>query len=494
MNPPCRTVAVGLPSHLMKSTFTSLLGTLSVASLLLAATPVLAQSNGRPPTQLTYQGFLTDGTGTPFGSATPVNKTIVFRIYDAASGGNLKWSSQQVVTVDKGYFSVLLGQGSANGNEPFSADLTGVFTGSATVSDRYLELTADGTTILPRVRFFAAPYSMLAKSATELVDPVSGTSAFSISGGNISGSGNLSAGALNAASLSVTGGMTAGGGIASSGALSAASVTVTGAVTAGGLATGVGLLSTGNLQTHSQGAYLEWNKEVGSGMSYLLNQKGLGAGGWVVGEVSTANAITERLRIDSAGQVGIGTSSPGARLDVNGTLRAGAATLDSVTANSFKISGTTTLVLTSITRAAMATATPMAGVSQSSPNTGTGRASTPPSDWWKSTSSSGTLMYTGTFTVPAGETWEVSYSCNYYWGTDDTGGVVWSVDDVAPDDQVILGQQGSGNTGCNQTFILSPGTHYVRVKAVLYGGSGTDAIYFPGNGAAHLVVRKYRAN
>ena len=53
--------------------------------------------------------------------------------------------------------------------------------------------------------------------------------------------------------------------------------------------------------THSQGAWLEWNKDGGSGKSYLLNQKGLGSGGFVFGEVDNANAITQRFVIDNTG-------------------------------------------------------------------------------------------------------------------------------------------------------------------------------------------------
>ena len=153
----------------MKQNSSLLLGALCTALLLLPATRAAAQANAKPPAQLTYQGFLTDANGLPFGNTTPVNKTVIFRIYDAPTGGTIKWSSQQVVTVDKGYFSALLGQGSAVGNELFSADLTGVFAGS-TASDRYLELTADSTTIAPRLRFLAAPYALLANSAHQVVD------------------------------------------------------------------------------------------------------------------------------------------------------------------------------------------------------------------------------------------------------------------------------------------------------------------------------------
>jgi microcystin-dependent protein len=197
------------------------------AALLLSANLAQAQSNAKPPTQMTYQGFLTDGNGLPFGSTTPVNKTVIFRIYDALTGGTLRWSSQQVVTVDKGYFSVLLGQGSGVGSEPFNADLTGVFTGPG-ASDRYLELTADGTTIAPRLRFLPAPSAMLAKSATELLDPVTGASSLSVSGGNISTGGTLTAGNATVTGTVTTGNVTANGNISLQGNMNA-NGTVTGA-------------------------------------------------------------------------------------------------------------------------------------------------------------------------------------------------------------------------------------------------------------------------
>jgi hypothetical protein len=59
--------------------------------------------------------------------------------------------------------------------------------------------------------------------------------------------------------------------------------------------------SRGARATHVQGAYLEWNKDSGGGKTYLLNQKGAGGGGFVIGEVSTANVISERLTIDGNG-------------------------------------------------------------------------------------------------------------------------------------------------------------------------------------------------
>ena len=171
----------------------------------------LAQAaDGKPPTQLTYQGFLTDKDGLPLGNTAPVNKTIIFRIYDAATTGTIKWSSQQVVTLDKGHFSVLLGEGSAVTGETFNADLTSVFSGSSDVSDRYLQLTVDGVNIAPRLRFLPAPYAVHARTATQLVDPDTGLSSLTISGGSFTTSGSLSAGAITATSFTTSGTLSAG--------------------------------------------------------------------------------------------------------------------------------------------------------------------------------------------------------------------------------------------------------------------------------------------
>ena len=214
----------------MKTNPRLLHGVLAAALLVLAVSPAGAAST-TVPTQLSYQGFLTDSTGVPYGNTAPVVKTVNFRIWDVPIDGttsaNVKWSEQQLVTVDKGYFSVILGQGSSLGDGKYLADLTSIFSGAG-ASDRYLEtqLVADANqatlvTLLPRTRFMASPYAMLSKAANGLVD----------SSGNYTMQADPSGGyringILSATSASVSGSVQAGS-ITVANNLTAATVTAT---------------------------------------------------------------------------------------------------------------------------------------------------------------------------------------------------------------------------------------------------------------------------
>ncbi|MBX3745866.1 MAG: tail fiber domain-containing protein [Verrucomicrobiae bacterium] len=194
------------------------------ATVVLAAgaLPVRGAASAVPPDFMTYQGFLVDANGVPLAGTSPANYPVVFRIYDASTGGAPLWSEQQIVTVDKGQFSVLLGEGSDFGSE-VRPPLSQVFT-SATASDRFIGITVtiDGTTteILPRLRLLPAPYAFLARHANALVDnagaplvvPGSGNivvsgavnaSAFVGNGAALTAldAGNVTSGVLNAARI-----------------------------------------------------------------------------------------------------------------------------------------------------------------------------------------------------------------------------------------------------------------------------------------------------
>lgn len=137
----------------------------------LAVAPLLGQS-AAPADLMTYQGYLVDANGAALANANPVNYTVVFRIYGVSSGGSSLWSESQTVTVDKGNFSVVLGEGVQEGSEP-KGPLSALFA-SPNASDRFIGITVKGLSggdpeIMPRLRLLPSPYAFLARSANGLV-------------------------------------------------------------------------------------------------------------------------------------------------------------------------------------------------------------------------------------------------------------------------------------------------------------------------------------
>lgn len=145
------------------------------------------------PATINYQGIVSDSTGTLIGATSALNRKIIFRIYDAPTGGNRLWTEEQTVTIYKGEFSVLLGNGTtATGTASSEShpSLDTIFTPS-TSTTRYVEvmvdngdgsITAADTPISPRQTITTAAYAFHAKvadgiaSATDLtITPVSGT-------------------------------------------------------------------------------------------------------------------------------------------------------------------------------------------------------------------------------------------------------------------------------------------------------------------------------
>jgi len=157
----------------------------TLAAVMLTTTLAFADAN--PPARMTYQGYLTDANGAALAPSSPKNYNVVFRIYNAQTGGSTLWSEQQTLTVDKGYFSVLLGEGSdvtsSGSTEPHSA--LGTLFKTSDASDRYVEVTVLGigtsggnVTILPRLRLLTSPYAFLAQhsiTANSLVNSTNGS-------------------------------------------------------------------------------------------------------------------------------------------------------------------------------------------------------------------------------------------------------------------------------------------------------------------------------
>ena len=127
-----------------------------------------------PPDRMAFQSYLTDINGDPMGAAAPVNKTLKFIIYEAEQGPDSKWAEQQVVTVNNGHFSVILGEGTRlNDSSGQQLPFAEVFAGTG-ASDRFIELTVvnesggSDQVLLPRLRLLPSPYAFMASKVASL--------------------------------------------------------------------------------------------------------------------------------------------------------------------------------------------------------------------------------------------------------------------------------------------------------------------------------------
>ena len=216
--PTLKPITLNCPSHtmnthpLLPSAGASLRRVFTAALLALAlgaSDPAARAADANPPDRMTYQGFLVDANGGPLATNGPINYDVVFRIYSdqtSVAPGTLIWAEKQTVTVDKGRFSVLLGEGAANASEPRPA-LHTVFA-SATASDRFLDLTVTidlaPLNIAPRLRLLPSAYAFHARTATALVSP-NGNGLVAAANAQLTVNGALSATSLAGDGANLTG-------------------------------------------------------------------------------------------------------------------------------------------------------------------------------------------------------------------------------------------------------------------------------------------------
>ena len=146
------------------------------AACLLAFALSAPAADQYPPGKLTFQGYLTDATGTPLGLNATASAQVQFRLWRSATGAapaDIIWAEQQVVKVNRGFFTALLGAGNATGvaGEFFTNSLAGLFLG-ADASDRFLGVTVvgQGGEISPRIQFLSSPFAHLARSTAALLN------------------------------------------------------------------------------------------------------------------------------------------------------------------------------------------------------------------------------------------------------------------------------------------------------------------------------------
>ncbi len=148
----------------------------------LTASLAFAQTSA-VPNAISYQGRVADANGVLIGDTAPVNRKVTLRIYDSATASAPIYAEEQTVTINKGVFSVLLGQGLQVNSEPRPAIGT-VFNGA----ERFLGVTVDdgGTgddpEITPRQQIVSTAYAMRAKVAENAssVTQASGESTFNV--------------------------------------------------------------------------------------------------------------------------------------------------------------------------------------------------------------------------------------------------------------------------------------------------------------------------
>ena len=124
------------------------------------------------PNMMGYSGYLTDNQGEPINGSL----SMVFRIYDAETGGNLVFGeTKSSVPVENGFFSVVLSTNSASGG----MDLEEIF---STYTTLYLEVEVDSDPLSPRQRLSPVPWA-LGIPASEDSDTLAGLNC--LAGGDV---------------------------------------------------------------------------------------------------------------------------------------------------------------------------------------------------------------------------------------------------------------------------------------------------------------------
>jgi len=314
-------------------------GLLAAALLVLGLLPALAPSGAHaqavpnPPDRMTYQGYLVDANGAVLGASAPKNYDVIFRIWNDQSSTDTShrlWAEQQTVTVDKGYFSVLLGEGSQYSTEPHP-NVAGLFAASD-ASDRYVEITVKGigsggsdVTILPRLRLLTSPYAFLAQKAVNASTLVNNSNApiVSATGTSLAVNGSITATSFSgdgANLANLDGANLKNGSVAASkfssdiGVWARSSPSVS-SYSGSLYLTGANLFmdnAFGLYAKNSANTYEQWMWPRYSDNKTYLN---FGSGGFNIRNNSSASVMF----MDNSGRVGIGTTSPAAPLHVTST-------------------------------------------------------------------------------------------------------------------------------------------------------------------------------
>jgi hypothetical protein len=301
------------PSHTITMKLHHLL---PACAALLALCPILATAQtSAVPGFISYQGRVVDASGANVGAGTPVNRTVIFRIWDnpsSTNAANLIYSEAQTVTVSEGEFSVLVGQGVANPTQTYGysettkklADIGSAFGGST----RYLGVTVAATAaiattdneITPRQQIVSTAFSMRAKYAEQVGS--NGIAALTALD-----SGNVGIGNTNPpARFTVTGPNT-------SASSANPQLLVTDSVDP------TKRLRIGVDSTNNGTGFIQAFKEGTGAQNLLLNPNG-GNVGIGLNNTNPAVALSVNGSITATNSIGIGTTTPGFPLSMSNAL------------------------------------------------------------------------------------------------------------------------------------------------------------------------------
>ncbi|MDE2490834.1 MAG: hypothetical protein KGM24_08295 [Elusimicrobia bacterium] len=287
-----------------------LLGVALPAAANVTFTPQSTAPPGSVPQGIDYQGRLDD-------NGVPVTGTqkMVFRVYDASTGGTLIWTSPaQFVDVSIGLFNAVV-----------PVPITALVGGGA----RYMEVEINGTTMSPRELLNSVPYALIAKS-------IEGTIEVSTAGLSILPNGSATTPSLTISST--TGGVGIGAAVPAPG--SVFSVGASTLVVANG-SVGVGTASPDPGSALDVGGQAQFGSgatkstftatgnllvpgRIGAAVSAPLSALDVGGAGLAVGAYGGVNAAPSDGLIVSGG-VGVGTPTPATPLDVEGASQFGTA-------------------------------------------------------------------------------------------------------------------------------------------------------------------------